>query len=96
MDTSFKSLDQIVADITEQVKKLNSGSIDTPEIELLTSNAQELYERLVVIRHKAFEKMAYRKGFLMVSSSPLTRSSHHAGDDFAKLKLARDKKQAKA
>ncbi len=61
MDTSFKSLDQIVADITEQVKKLNQGSIDTPEVELLTSNAQELYERLVVIRHKAFEKMATRE-----------------------------------
>ncbi len=58
MDTSFKSLNQIVADITEQVKKLNQGNINTPEIELLTANAQELYERLVVIRHKAFEKMA--------------------------------------
>jgi lipoic acid synthetase len=29
------------------------------------------------------------KGFLLVSSSPLTRSSHHAGDDFARLKRAR-------
>jgi len=33
--------------------------------------------------------MARAKGFLMVSASPLTRSSHHAGDDFAKLKAAR-------
>ncbi|MCB1722023.1 MAG: lipoyl synthase, partial [Alphaproteobacteria bacterium] len=31
-----------------------------------------------------------RKGFLMISASPLTRSSHHAGDDFAKLKAARE------
>jgi lipoic acid synthetase len=38
---------------------------------------------------KAYEKVAYAKGFLMVSASPLTRSSHHAGDDFAKLKAAR-------
>ena len=30
------------------------------------------------------------KGFLLVSSSPLTRSSHHAGADFARLKAARD------
>ena len=29
------------------------------------------------------------KGFLLVSASPLTRSSHHAGDDFARLKAAR-------
>jgi len=38
---------------------------------------------------KAYETIAYAKGFLMVSSSPLTRSSHHAGDDFARLRQAR-------
>jgi len=37
----------------------------------------------------AFETIAYAKGFLMVSASPLTRSSHHAGDDFARLRAAR-------
>src|SRR5438128_9302394 len=36
-----------------------------------------------------YEKVAYTKGFLMVSANPLTRSSHHAGDDFARLKAAR-------
>src|SRR5450432_3099651 len=36
-----------------------------------------------------YEKVAYTKGFLMVSASPLTRSSHHAGDDFARLRAAR-------
>lgn len=44
---------------------------------------------------KSYETNAYAKGFLMVSASPLTRSSHHAGDDFAKLKIARDAKNAK-
>ena len=39
---------------------------------------------------KALETIAYAKGFLMVSASPLTRSSHHAGEDFARLKAARD------
>ncbi|HZY14163.1 MAG TPA: lipoyl synthase, partial [Beijerinckiaceae bacterium] len=38
---------------------------------------------------KAYETIAYAKGFLMVSASPLTRSSHHAGDDFARLRAAR-------
>jgi lipoic acid synthetase len=38
---------------------------------------------------KAYETIAYAKGFLMVSSSPLTRSSHHAGDDFIRLRAAR-------
>lgn len=38
---------------------------------------------------EALEKLARSKGFLMVSASPLTRSSHHAGEDFAKLRAAR-------
>jgi lipoic acid synthetase len=37
----------------------------------------------------AYETIARAKGFLMVSASPLTRSSHHAGEDFARLQAAR-------
>jgi lipoyl synthase len=38
---------------------------------------------------KALETIAYAKGFAVVSASPLTRSSHHAGEDFARLKAQR-------
>jgi len=38
---------------------------------------------------KAYETVAIAKGFLVVSASPLTRSSHHAGDDFKRLQVAR-------
>ena len=37
----------------------------------------------------AYETAAMGKGFLMVSATPLTRSSYHAGDDFARLQAAR-------
>ncbi|MEM6338727.1 MAG: lipoyl synthase [Pseudomonadota bacterium] len=40
---------------------------------------------------KYLERVARTKGFLMVSSSPLTRSSYHAGDDFRKMQQARNK-----
>lgn len=43
---------------------------------------------------EGLERMARAKGFLMVSASPLTRSSHHAGEDFARLKAAREEKLA--
>jgi len=43
----------------------------------------------------AYEKAAYGKGFLMVSATPLTRSSYHAGDDFAQLREARLKRLEK-
>jgi lipoic acid synthetase len=38
---------------------------------------------------KALERIARAKGFLLVSASPLTRSSYHAGEDFARLRAAR-------
>jgi lipoic acid synthetase len=44
----------------------------------------------------ALERTAYAKSFLMVSASPLTRSSYHAGDDFEKLRAARQKALDKA
>ena len=45
---------------------------------------------------KSYETLALAKGFLLVSSTPLTRSSHHAGEDFARLKAARLAKLAAA
>jgi lipoic acid synthetase len=38
---------------------------------------------------EGYRRLAFGKGFLMVSASPLTRSSYHAGEDFARLKAAR-------
>ncbi len=43
---------------------------------------------------ESYRKNALGKGFLMVASSPLTRSSYHAGDDFAALRAARAAKLA--
>ncbi len=44
----------------------------------------------------AYGSIARAKGFLQVASSPLTRSSYHAGKDFAEMKAARDAQLAKA
>jgi lipoyl synthase len=43
-----------------------------------------------------YRRSAFGKGFLLVSASPLTRSSHHAGEDFARLKAARTARLAAA
>ena len=45
---------------------------------------------------KSYATIAMTKGFSLVSSSPLTRSSHHAGEDFAKLRAARLARHAQA
>lgn len=42
----------------------------------------------------AYGSIARAKGFLQVAASPLTRSSYHAGDDFAQMRAAREAKLA--
>ena len=44
----------------------------------------------------AYGAIARAKGFLQVAASPLTRSSYHAGEDFAEMKAAREAKLAKS
>jgi lipoic acid synthetase len=71
---------------------LRSAGVDFPTIGqyLQPTKKHAAVERFVSPdEFKAPEKIAYTKGFLMVSASPLTRSSHHAGEDFARLKAAR-------
>jgi lipoic acid synthetase len=43
----------------------------------------------------AYAQIARAKGFLQVASSPLTRSSYHAGEDFAVMRAAREAQLAK-
>lgn len=54
--TSFQSLDQLVKNISDNINLLNNGQLNSSEIETLTENTKDLYERLIVIRHKAYEK----------------------------------------
>ena len=54
-----------------------------------TPKHAKLEEFITPEQFKSYEKIARSKGFLMVSSSPLTRSSYHADEDFEKLKQAR-------
>jgi lipoyl synthase len=54
-----------------------------------TRKHHEVKEFVTPEAFRSYESIAYAKGFLLVSASPLTRSSHHAGEDFAKLRAAR-------
>lgn len=59
-----------------------------------TSKHHKVEKFITPEEFEAYTTVANSKGFLMVSASPLTRSSHHAGEDFEKLSLARKKKLA--
>jgi lipoyl synthase len=54
-----------------------------------TSKHHEVMRFVPPDEFEALKTIAFAKGFLMAAASPLTRSSHHAGEDFARLKAAR-------
>jgi lipoic acid synthetase len=61
-----------------------------------TPKHAEVIEYVTPKAFEAYGAIARAKGFLQVASSPLTRSSYHAGDDFREMRAAREAKLAKA
>ena len=53
--TSHQNLNELVKDLQDHLQKLNSGNLKLDEMENLVNSAKEIYERLVVMRHKAYE-----------------------------------------
>ncbi|WP_333604877.1 lipoyl synthase [Novosphingobium sp.] len=60
-----------------------------------TARHAEVKEFVTPQAFSAFGAIARAKGFLQVASSPLTRSSYHAGDDFAQMRAAREAQLAR-
>ncbi len=78
--------------VMQVMDDMRSANIDFITIGqyLQPSRKHAAIERFVTPEEfRSYETIAYSKGFLMVASTPLTRSSHHAGDDFARLRTAR-------
>ena len=81
--------------VTQVMDDMRSADVDFLTIGqyLQPTPKHHAVERFVTPEDFAsYEKAAYGKGFLMVSATPLTRSSYHAGDDFARLRAARQAK----
>ena len=53
--TSYQNISALVKELNDQLQKLNKGNLTVNEVEDLVTAAKEIYERLVVVRHKAYE-----------------------------------------
>jgi len=90
----------IMVGLGETIEEIESLLVDLRKsiVDFVTIGQymQPTKEHLPVVKYLSpkdfefLEKTAYKMGFLLVSSSPLTRSSYHADDDFKKLKIARN------
>ncbi|MCX7311954.1 MAG: lipoyl synthase [Hyphomicrobiales bacterium] len=80
-------------EVLQVMDDLRSADVDFLTIGQYLQPTRKHHPVMRFMPPEEFEQLktvAYAKGFLMVSSSPLTRSSHHAGEDFAQLKAARE------
>jgi lipoic acid synthetase len=92
-------LGEVRNEILQLMDDLRSAEVDFMTIGQYLQPTRRHHEVKAFItpdEFKSYETIAYAKGFLMVSSSPLTRSSHHAGEDFARLRSARAAKLGRA
>lgn len=86
-------LGESTSEVYQVMDDLRSANVDFMTIGQYLQPTQKHHPVMDFVHPDKFnemEKMARGKGFLMVSASPLTRSSYHAGDDFKRLKEARE------
>jgi lipoic acid synthetase len=79
-------------EILQVMDDLRSAGVDFLTVGQYLQPTRKHHSVVRFMPPEEFEQLktvAYAKGFLMVAASPLTRSSHHAGEDFARLKAAR-------
>ena len=76
-----------VEDVLEDLRKANVDFVTIGQYLQPTISHLPVKKYVSPDQFKYFEFLAYKKGFSMVSSSPLTRSSYHADQDFENLKI---------
>jgi hypothetical protein len=52
----FKRIQELAATVLAGIDELNLGNLSVDQLEVLTENSRELYERLVILRHKAYDQ----------------------------------------
>ena len=52
----FQRLSEIASELQKHIELLESGQLSTPQVEVMTNQARELYERLIVLRFRAYDK----------------------------------------
>ena len=87
---------QAVLQVMDDMREVNVDFLTIGQYLQPTSKHHAVDRYVAPEEFEAYERAARAKGFLMVSASPLTRSSYHAGDDFRRLREARDKALAGA
>ena len=60
-EQQYASMQEIAALLKDKISELESGSASVDELDSMVNKARELYERLVVLRHKAFDTLVEKE-----------------------------------
>jgi lipoic acid synthetase len=78
-----------VAQVMDDLRSANVDFLTVGQYLAPTRKHAEVKRYVPPEEFMALERLAFAKGFLMASASAFTRSSYHAGDDFRRLRAAR-------
>ena len=84
-----------ILQVMDDLRSANVDFITIGQYLQPTPRHHEVIRFITPDEFKDYERLAYAKGFLMVSATPLTRSSYFAGDDFARLRANRHSQLSK-
>jgi hypothetical protein len=56
-DNAFRKLNQLVSELQRNIEQLGEGSLPVDQLEQMVNTTREMYERLVVIRHKVYDSI---------------------------------------
>jgi hypothetical protein len=69
--TNFQPLKELTSTLAEKLEQLSNGQLKRTEIEAITDQAREIYERLVIIRFKSYENSANEEVEAIPSAKPV-------------------------
>lgn len=78
--SEYKSMQELAEELNQYLAAIDEGSGDVDRLEEMVNHARELYERLVVMRHKAFEDVVEEKPFVMEAMEPRAKEEE-VGDE---------------
>lgn len=55
--TSFNNPSELIKNLSDKINDLNSGKLSLSDLDLLVADSQSLYEQLIILRYKAFDKL---------------------------------------
>ena len=95
--TSYKNTKELIIEVSNQLDKLDQGSLELDELNRLVECGQEIYEQLVILRYKAFDKFGEQQSNKPIIEKtvepPLAQETEAEAFDFTEISSPKTKEE---